>query len=62
MHAEFYDVPQETARVIQEQKRKGKRVFATGTTSLRVLEYVAATRGNLVAAQGECDLFDHPRL
>ena len=60
MHAEFYHVSRETARVIQEQKRKGKRVFATGTTSLRVLEYVAATQGNLVAAQGECDLFITP--
>ncbi len=60
MHAEFYHVPPETARVIQEQKRKGKRVFATGTTSLRVLEYVASSQGNLVAAQGECDLFITP--
>jgi S-adenosylmethionine:tRNA ribosyltransferase-isomerase len=60
MHAEYYEVSRESARVIQEQKRKGKRVFATGTTSLRVLEYVAATQGDLVAAQGECDLFITP--
>ncbi len=60
MHAESYCVSRETARVIREQKRKGKRVFATGTTSLRVLEYVAATQGKLTAAQGECDLFITP--
>ena len=60
MHAEFFHLSRETAQVIEDQKRKGKRVFAVGTTSLRALEYVAARRGTLVADRGECDLFITP--
>jgi S-adenosylmethionine:tRNA ribosyltransferase-isomerase len=60
MHAESFHLSRETARIIEDQKRKGKRVFAAGTTSLRALEYVAFKRGKLVADQGECDLFITP--
>jgi S-adenosylmethionine:tRNA ribosyltransferase-isomerase len=60
MHGEFFHLSRETARVIDNQKQKGKRVFAVGTTSLRALEYVAVRRGKLVADRGECDLFITP--
>lgn len=42
MHSEFYDLPQATAEAITAAKRNGSRVFAVGTTTVRVLETVAA--------------------
>ncbi len=40
MHSEWYHLPEETVRKIQTTKRRGGRVIAVGTTSLRVLETV----------------------
>ncbi len=42
MHAERYELPEASARVINNAKRTGNRVFAVGTTTLRVFESVAA--------------------
>ncbi|MGI8857860.1 MAG: tRNA preQ1(34) S-adenosylmethionine ribosyltransferase-isomerase QueA [Thermomicrobiales bacterium] len=45
MHAEWYTASAATAAAIIETKRAGGRVVAVGTTSVRVLESVAATSG-----------------
>lgn len=50
MHAEWYTVSAETAAAICETKRRGSRVVAVGTTSVRVLESVAAQMGGWEAA------------
>lgn len=42
MHSEHYELPQETADLINETKANGKRVIAVGTTSCRTLESVAS--------------------
>jgi S-adenosylmethionine:tRNA ribosyltransferase-isomerase len=42
MHAERYELSAETARLINAAKREGRRVIAVGTTTLRVLESLAA--------------------
>jgi S-adenosylmethionine:tRNA ribosyltransferase-isomerase len=42
MHEERYHLSEETARTINEAKCAGRRVFAVGTTTVRVLESVAA--------------------
>ncbi|MCR8644115.1 tRNA preQ1(34) S-adenosylmethionine ribosyltransferase-isomerase QueA [Paenibacillus sp. N1-5-1-14] len=41
MHAEYFDVPEETAAAINETKKNGGRVMAVGTTSSRTLETAA---------------------
>ncbi|MGG1515804.1 tRNA preQ1(34) S-adenosylmethionine ribosyltransferase-isomerase QueA [Paenibacillus oryzisoli] len=41
MHAEYYILSQETADLINETKRSGKRIIAVGTTSCRTLETAA---------------------
>ncbi len=48
MHAEWFAAPPETAAAIVATRRAGGRVVAVGTTSVRVLESVAARdeRGN----------------
>ena len=61
MHEERYEVNAESARIINEAKAQGRRVIAVGTTSLRVLESVAATNeGRIVAGSGRTRLFVHP--
>jgi len=61
MHHERYRVDEEAARCVNECKQAGRRIIAVGTTSIRVLESVAAVRpGPLVAGEGRTNLFIHP--
>ncbi len=50
MHAEWYTASAETAAIICETTRGGGRIVAVGTTSVRVLESVAAQPGGWEAA------------
>ncbi|MBI5513291.1 MAG: tRNA preQ1(34) S-adenosylmethionine ribosyltransferase-isomerase QueA [Deltaproteobacteria bacterium] len=43
MHREWYEVPEETARAVDQARREGRRVLAVGTTAVRALESFAAT-------------------
>ena len=53
MHSEWYEVPEETARLINETKRNGGRVICVGTTSCRTLEAAAGRlQRSLRQAQG----------
>jgi len=61
MHEERYSLREETANSIREAKRAGKRVIAVGTTTLRVLESIAAENaGALVAGSGRTRIFIYP--
>lgn len=60
MHAEFCMIPEETARIVTETKRRGGRVVAVGTTSCRTLESFAQEDGTLPAASGWTDIFIYP--
>lgn len=61
MHEERYEIGSETAEAIAETHRQGGRVLAVGTTSLRVLESVAAATGGLIQPRtGRTRLFVHP--
>ncbi len=59
MHSEIYDIPATTVEAIRAAKARGGRVIAVGTTSMRALES-AARSGELVAGQGETDIFITP--
>lgn len=59
MHAEWYQIPQETVDAVARTKARGGRVTAVGTTSLRALEGAAAA-GELQAGVGETRLFITP--
>jgi len=50
MHAEWYTASAETAAAIVETMQRGGRIVAVGTTSVRVLESVAAQPGGWQAA------------
>ncbi|MDD4323303.1 MAG: methylenetetrahydrofolate--tRNA-(uracil(54)-C(5))-methyltransferase (FADH(2)-oxidizing) TrmFO [Eubacteriales bacterium] len=65
MHSEQYYFSQETAEAIMAAKKRGGRVIAVGTTSLRVLESVALNQSypgkrTLQAESGETDIFIYP--
>jgi S-adenosylmethionine:tRNA ribosyltransferase-isomerase len=59
MHAEWGQLTAESAEAINACKKRGNRVVAVGTTSVRVLESVARL-APLRAWTGETDLFIHP--
>lgn len=61
MHEERYNFSAETAHAINTAKAAGRRVFAVGTTSVRVLESVAAHHdGALTATRGQTRIFIFP--
>jgi len=60
MHAEWYDLPAQTASKINRARRQGRRVVAVGTTSVRVLETVARTAAPLQPTSGWTDIFIYP--
>jgi S-adenosylmethionine:tRNA ribosyltransferase-isomerase len=76
MHGEYYEIPKESAELINAAKREGRRVIAVGTTSVRTLESAAVRRGNgrnfdennggkegnyvLEAGSGDTDIFIYP--
>lgn len=61
MHAEYYEISDETARIVNEAKAAGKRIVAVGTTSCRTLETVGRDHGGqLVACSGWTDIFIYP--
>jgi S-adenosylmethionine:tRNA ribosyltransferase-isomerase len=50
-YEEYYRVPADTARIVNEARQQGRRIIATGTTSLRVLETVTNAEG--ISHEGE---------
>jgi S-adenosylmethionine:tRNA ribosyltransferase-isomerase len=59
MHAEWGEVPPQTAAAIAETRARGGRVVAVGTTSLRLLES-AVRDGAVVPFCGDTDIFITP--
>ena len=60
MHAERYTVPEETARVLNDTRAAGGRIWAVGTTVVRTLETVATDDGRIHAGSGWTDIFIRP--
>ncbi len=52
MHSEFFDIPKESAKVLESSKP----ILAVGTTVTRTVEYFSRTN----KTSGECDLFLNP--
>jgi S-adenosylmethionine:tRNA ribosyltransferase-isomerase len=60
MHREYYHIPEETAKAVNERKKRGGRVVAVGTTTTRALEQATTGHGMLRAGAGEADIFIYP--
>ncbi len=60
MHAEWGQVSEETANVLNEARRSGGRIVAIGTTSLRLLESAADEAGVIHPFRGDTAIFITP--
>ncbi|MDE3066917.1 MAG: tRNA preQ1(34) S-adenosylmethionine ribosyltransferase-isomerase QueA [Verrucomicrobiota bacterium] len=61
MHEERFELGEETVRIVNGAKQSRRRVVAVGTTTVRVLEGVAArNNGKLLENAGKTGLFIHP--
>jgi S-adenosylmethionine:tRNA ribosyltransferase-isomerase len=60
MDPEWYSIPEETVRAVEEGRRDRRRVIAVGTTAMRALESAADEAGRLTAPHGLTSLFIHP--
>jgi len=61
MHAEFYQVSEGTAALLNSVREKGGRIISVGTTSTRTLETIATEHnGKFVASSGWTNIFIFP--
>ena len=60
MDSEYYKVPEETADVVNETRRTGKKVVAVGSTTVRAMETVANPDGIIKSGHGWTDKFIYP--
>ena len=60
MHSEFFSVPAESARLINERRAAGGRLICVGTTSCRTIESVALEDGTIPAMSGDTGIFIYP--
>lgn len=60
MHSEYFEISKEAADIINEARKKGKRVISVGTTSTRTLETVGQLFGELKEYKGWTDIFIFP--
>lgn len=60
MHAEYFEMDEKTASVINKTKMRGGKVIAVGTTSIRTIETAAAEDGTVKECKGWTDIFIYP--
>lgn len=64
MHSEAFTLSEESARILNETRSRGSRIFAVGTTAARVLETCclpdASGKNTLQARSGETSIFIYP--
>lgn len=60
MHKEHYIMPEETANLINETHKNGKRVICVGTTSCRTVESVATKNGCICKDEDDTGIFIYP--
>ena len=60
MHYEYYQVNAETADLLNETRKKGRKIIAVGTTVVRTLETVYDAEGGFRCQSGETNKFIYP--
>lgn len=60
MHSEYYQMDEDTAKLLNETKANGKRIISVGTTSTRTLETIMQSNDQFVAKSGWTDIFIFP--
>lgn len=60
IHEEYVIIPPETAETINTTRKKGGRIWAVGTTTVRALEFAADDEGRVNPVEGWCSLYIMP--
>ena len=60
MHSEYYELSEDAAEKINNARTQGKKIFAIGTTSVRVLESCEQENGKIKASTGNTEIFIYP--
>jgi S-adenosylmethionine:tRNA ribosyltransferase-isomerase len=60
MHAEYFEVPEETAAAVNRARREKRPLVAVGTTTVRTLESAARAGGWVEPQAGWTDLYIYP--
>jgi S-adenosylmethionine:tRNA ribosyltransferase-isomerase len=60
IHQENFSLGKKEAEILNKTKKKGKKIIAVGTTSLRVLETVFLKKAKFQKLSGRTDLFLYP--
>ena len=60
MHSEYYILTTDAAEKLNKAKKEGRKIYAVGTTSTRVLETVMHKYNTFKAASGNTDIFIYP--
>lgn len=60
MDSEYFEISEESAKIVNETKNRGGRILAVGTTVVRVLESVITTDGHVKSDRGWTDKFIYP--
>ena len=60
MHSEYFEVSNETCKLVRDARKTGRRVIAIGTTVLRALESLYLYNPELLPFRGETDIYIKP--
>ena len=60
MDSETFEIPEETAELINRAKAQGKKIVAVGTTTVRTLETAYKQFGEIKACKSASELFIYP--
>ena len=60
MHSEFYTMSKETAEVLNNAKKDGRRIISVGTTTTRTLETIMNLYNEFKECSGWTDIFIYP--
>ena len=60
MHSEYYEMSEETAKVLNDAKKNNKKIVAVGTTTTRTLETILNLYPEFKECSGWTDIFIYP--
>lgn len=60
IHAEYLEVSEETASLVNKTREAGGTIWAVGTTTVRALEFAADEHGQVHKRSGLCNLYIFP--
>ncbi|MBU1564895.1 MAG: tRNA preQ1(34) S-adenosylmethionine ribosyltransferase-isomerase QueA [Proteobacteria bacterium] len=60
IHEEYFSITEETVKAVLETKKRGGKIWAVGTTTVRALEYAAQVTDSLQPMSGWCNLYIYP--